>query len=148
MTQDIGYFFREGQDYMKTWPMQRQLYALFPECRVITATKMAIKVMPALAVIAAAIQLNQLGPDYLPQALATAIFFISLPLQGLFWLGYRANQQLPPSTHSWYLDIHHKMQLQGCHLHAAKSKPRYKELAHLLKTAFDEMDKAFTKRWF
>ncbi|MFB1034091.1 MAG: terminus macrodomain insulation protein YfbV, partial [Sinobacterium sp.] len=81
-------------------------------------------------------------------ALATGAFFLSLPIQGLMWLGYRSNQNLPPALKSWYLDIHHKMQIQGCALRSPKAKPEYKELARLLKTAFDELDKAFAKRWF
>ncbi|MCV6575485.1 MAG: DUF412 domain-containing protein [Cohaesibacter sp.] len=148
MAKDIGYLFREGQAYSQTWPVKRELYALFPECRVIAATRFANKVMPPLAILTAAVYINFYGLDFLPQALTMAFFFISLPMQGLLWLGYRANQPLPPSTQSWYRDIHHKMQMQGCRVHAVKGRPRYKELAQLLKTAFDEMDKAFTRQWF
>jgi uncharacterized membrane protein YfbV (UPF0208 family) len=69
-------------------------------------------------------------------------------MQGLMWLGHRSNQYLPPTLKQWYLDIHYKMQMQGCALQSPKARPDYKELAVLLKTAFDELDKAFTKRWF
>ncbi|WP_407075517.1 terminus macrodomain insulation protein YfbV [Paraglaciecola sp.] len=139
---------KDGQQYLQTWPMQKQLYSMFPECRVISATKLSIKVMPALAVLTVATLINVQGYDRLPQALALGAFFISLPMQGLFWLGHRSNQRLPPSLNSWYFDIHQKMQLQGCALQSPKSKPEYKELARLLKTAFDELDKTSTKRWF
>ncbi len=61
---------------------------------------------------------------------------------------HRSNQNLPPALKQWYLDIHYKMQMQGCALQPPKARPDYKELAVLLKTAFDELDKAFTKRWF
>jgi uncharacterized membrane protein YfbV (UPF0208 family) len=40
------------------------------------------------------------------------------------------------------------MQVQGCALQNPQGKPKYMELARLLKTAFKELDKAFTKRWF
>jgi uncharacterized membrane protein YfbV (UPF0208 family) len=139
---------KDGQQYMQTWPVQPQLFAMFPECRVISATKFSIKVMPALAVITLAILINLQGLEKLPQNLALGAFFLSLPMQGLVWLGHRANQTLPPSLNSWYLDIHQKMQLQGCALQSPKAKPQYKELARLLKTAFDDLDKASTKRWF
>ncbi|MEP1446365.1 MAG: terminus macrodomain insulation protein YfbV [Paraglaciecola sp.] len=139
---------KDGQQYMQTWPMQHQLYGVFPECRVIAATKFSIKVMPALAVLTVTALVNLQGIERLPQALAIGIFFLSLPLQGMLWLGHRSQQLLPPSLKSWYLDIHHKMQMQGCALQSPKAKPEYKELARLLKTAFDELDKAFTKRWF
>lgn len=139
---------RQGQDYMKVWPMQKQLFSLFPDGQIIMATKFAINVMPALAVICAAVLINAYGMTYLPQALTIAIFFLSLPLQGILWLGYRANQPLPPAIRGWYREIHSKMREQGCSVQAAKSQPRYKELAKLLKTAFEELDRVFTKQWF
>lgn len=148
MAQTIPSMVKDGQQYMQTWPMQRPLYAMFPECRVIAATKFSIKVMPALAVLTVMALVNLQGMDNLPQALAMGAFFMSIPLQGLIWLGYRSNQKLPPSLKSWYLDIHLKMQMQGCALQSPKAKPEYQELARLLKTAFDELDRAFTKRWF
>lgn len=139
---------RDGQDYMKVWPMQKQLFSLFPDGQIIMATQLGIKIMPPFAVISAAIMLNANGGSFLPQALAVAAFFISLPVQGLLWLGLRANKPLPPSVKGWYREIHLKMKEQGCHLHSMKSQPRYKELALLLKTAFDELDRVFTKQWF
>lgn len=148
MPQTFTSMVKDGQQYMQTWPMQHQLYGMFPECRVISATKFSAKVMPALAVLTVATLINFQGIERLPQALAVGAFFISLPIQGLLWLGHRSNQLLPASLKGWYLDIHHKMQMQGCALQAPKAKPEYKELAKLLKTAFEELDKAFTSRWF
>ncbi|MFT4993232.1 MAG: uncharacterized membrane protein YfbV (UPF0208 family) [Paraglaciecola sp.] len=148
MAQTLTTLFKDGQRYMHTWPMQKQLYGLFPECRVISATKLSMKAMPPLAVLTVAVSYHYLAAEYLPQAIATAAFFISLPLQGLLWLGHRSNQVLPPATHHWYQDIYHKMQLQGCALQRPQARPKFKELASLLKTAFDELDKVFTKQWF
>ena len=148
MSQQIASMFREGHEYMQVWPVKKELYAIFPECRVIAATRFAMKVMPGLGVISAAALLNVYGVEFLPQALAIAAFFLSLPLQGLLWLGHRSNQTLPPGMRQWYQEIHQKMVMQGCRLQAAKTRPRYKELARLLKTAFEELDKVFTKQWF
>ena len=148
MAQTFAAIVRDGQDYMKEWPMQKQLFSLFPDGQIIMATQLSFKIMPALAVISAALLLNVNGSEYLPQALTIAAFFLSLPLQGLLWLGYRSNQPLPPAIRGWYKEIHVKMQQQGCRFSAAKSKPRYRELAKLLKTAFEELDKVFTKQWF
>ena len=88
MSQSVITLLRDGQDYMNTWPVKRELYAFFPECRVVSATKLAIKAMPPLAIVAAGMMLNVLGSAYLPQAMAIGLFFISLPLQGLLWLGH------------------------------------------------------------
>lgn len=148
MAQTIGTMLKDGQQYMLLWPSQKQLTTLFPENRVIAATKLSIKVMPPLAVLSVAAMVNFQGAEQLPQALAVGAFFLTLPMQGLLWLGHRANQLLPPSLSSWYFEIHQNMQQQGCALQSPKAKPKYMELAGLLKTAFDELDKAFTKRWF
>jgi hypothetical protein len=144
----IPTYIKDGREYMTIWPMEKQLYSMFPECRIISATKFGIQVMPPIAIMMVALQLHYLGMSFLPQALTMGIFFFSLPLQGLFWLGNRANQPLPPSLLVWYRDIYQKMQQQGCSLESMTPKPRFKELARLLSTAFKELDRAFTKNLF
>ncbi|UAA40490.1 DUF412 domain-containing protein [Paraneptunicella aestuarii] len=139
---------RDGQSYMKDWPLRKELYALFPESRVINATRFSLKWMPPLSLICASVMVEVNGAEYLPQAIAIVAFFLSLPLQGLLWLGHRSHQMLPPSIRAWYQDIHSKMREQGCDLAAAKSRPSYRELALLLKKAFKELDRAFTRQWF
>lgn len=148
MAQTISSVVRDGQDYMKTWPLQKQLFSLFPDGQVVLATQLGLKIMPACGVVSAATLLNINGASYLPQAITVAAFFLSLPIQGLLWLGYRANKPLPPQVKGWYREIHQKMREQGCQLQAVKAQPRYKELAQLLKTAFDELDRVFTRQWF
>ena len=148
MAQSVVTMFRDGQDYLNTWPVKKELYAYFPECRVIAATKLAMMVMPPIAVLACAVLINTFGMDYLPQAMAIGAFFLSLPLQGLLWLGHRSNQLLPPQLNHWYQEIHRKMRAEGCQVSSMKSRPQYKELASLLKIAFDELDRIFTQKWF
>ncbi|MDF2177707.1 terminus macrodomain insulation protein YfbV [Aliiglaciecola sp. CAU 1673] len=148
MAQSLTTMLRDGRSYMDTWPMQKELYPLFPECRVIAATRLGIKVMPPLAILVAIVHYTVLGQDNLPQSIALAAFFLSMPLQGLLWLGHRSNQMLPPGLVAWYKDLHQKMRLHGCQVQMVKARPRYKELAGLLKTAFSELDRVFTKQWF
>ncbi len=148
MTNQLPHVIQQGQSYMDAWPMQKQLYGLFPECRIIAATKFGFKVMPALAVLTVAVQLYFMGTTQLPHALTLGIFFLSLPVQGLIWLGFRSQKTLPPAIKAWYQDIYLKMQQQGCALEQPKSQPRFHELALLLRTAFSELDKAFTKHLF
>jgi hypothetical protein len=147
MNQIVSYI-KSGQEYMRIWPMQKQLYALFPECRIIAATKFGMKVMPAVAVMVVAIQLQYLGFEVLAQSITMGVFFFSLPIQGILWLGHRSQQELPPQISSWYKDIYTKMQTQGCQLQRQSAKPNFKELAILLRTAFKELDKTFTKDLF
>lgn len=148
MAQTFTSMVRDGQSYMNEWPQRKELYALFPEARVISATRFSMKWMPPISVLCAATMLNTHGANYLPQALAIGAFFLSLPLQGLLWLGHRSNQPLPPSTKAWYQDIHAKMRAHGCEIAAAKARPKYRELAKLLKKAFTEVDRVFTQTWF
>ncbi|MBW4965352.1 DUF412 domain-containing protein [Pseudoalteromonas sp. CR1] len=137
-----------GRQYAKQWPMRKELAPLFSEFRVIKATELAITVMPILAMLTLFFQLNYLGPDFLPQAIASALFFILLPLQGLLWLGKRAQTPLDPVMQNWYKELHTKMVAHGYQAKLSEKKPRYLELAHLLKDMFEKMDKAFTKEQF
>ncbi|RDV26162.1 DUF412 domain-containing protein [Alteromonas aestuariivivens] len=148
MAHSVVSMFKDGQDYLNTWPVKKELYPYFPECRVIAATKLALTVMPPLAILVCAVMVNIQGLAYLPQALAIGAFFLSLPLQGLLWLGHRSNQVLPPQLKHWYQDIHRKMQAEGCEISSMKTRPQFKELASLLKVAFDELDRIFTQKWF
>ncbi|QJR82426.1 DUF412 domain-containing protein [Alteromonas pelagimontana] len=148
MAQSMTSMFRDGQEYMNIWPVKKELYAIFPECRVISATRLAIKTMPPMAVLACAMMINTFGAEYLPQAIAIGAFFLSLPMQGLLWLGHRSNQLLPPQLRSWYQEVHSKMRAEGCAVQSLKSRPQYRELASLLKTAFSDLDRMLTRHWF
>ncbi|KOO03688.1 terminus macrodomain insulation protein YfbV [Vibrio nereis] len=139
---------RNGQKYMDIWPMRKELNLLFPEQRIIKATRFGIKVMPAIAAISVLTQMVFNNYQSMPQAVIIALFAISMPIQGIWWLGNRANTQLPPSLASWYREIHHKIVESGFALEPVKSRPRYKELAQVLNRAFRQLDKTSLERWF
>mmetsp|Transcript_8001 Transcript_8001/g.26662 ORF Transcript_8001/g.26662 Transcript_8001/m.26662 type:complete len:102 (+) Transcript_8001:432-737(+) len=101
MSQSVITMLKDGQHYMKTWPVKKELYAYFPECRVVAATRFAIKTMPPAAILSCALLLQNMGTDYIPQTITIGAFFLSIPLQGLLWLGHRSNQYLPPQLNSW-----------------------------------------------
>ncbi|MCT7655176.1 DUF412 domain-containing protein [Oceanimonas sp. NS1] len=52
-------------------------------------------------------------PHYWPSVVASVLFLASLPLQGYYWLGKRADTHLPPSLREWYLQIHDKLAAAG-----------------------------------
>ncbi|EEX33703.1 MULTISPECIES: terminus macrodomain insulation protein YfbV [Vibrio] len=139
---------RDGQKYMETWPMRKELNLLFPEQRIIKATKFGVKVMPAIAAISVLTQMAFNNYSAMPQAVIMALFAISLPIQGMWWLGSRANTQLPPALAGWYREIHQKIVESGFALEPMKSRPRYKELAQILNRAFRQLDKNALERWF
>jgi len=139
---------KDGQKYMHTWPMRKELNLLFPEARIIRATRFGIKVMPAVAAISVLTQMSFQNLPAMPQAVVVALFAISLPLQGVWWLGNRANTQLPPALAGWYREIYEKIVETGLALEPIKSRPRYKELAMVLDRAFRQLDKTSLDRWF
>ncbi len=140
--------FREGQSYMDKWPMRKELAPMFPEQRIIKAVRFGIKVMPAVASISILLQMALNNYQAMPQAIVVALFAISLPLQGIWWLGTRANTTLPPSLASWYRDLYSKVAESGMALEPIKAKPCYKELASMLGRAFRQLDKSSLERWF
>jgi uncharacterized membrane protein YfbV (UPF0208 family) len=150
MSQQAGLFhcLKDGQKYMDTWPMRKELSPLFPEQRIIKATKFAVKVMPAVAAISVLTQMAFQNAHALPQAIVVALFAISLPLQGMWWLGHRSHSVLPPALAGWYRELHAKIAETGVALEPAKSKPRYKELAQILNRAFKQLDRSSLERWF
>lgn len=133
--------FRRGQHYAKTWPLEKQLAPVFVENRMIRATRYAIRFMPPIAVFTLTWQIalgGQLGP-----AVATALFAISLPMQGLWWLGKRSVTPLPPTVLQWYYDVRSKLEEAGQALAPLERKPDYQALADTLKRAFGQLDKTF-----
>jgi hypothetical protein len=139
---------KDGQYYMEIWPVRKELNAVFPEQRIIKATRFGIKVMPAVAAISVLTQMAFNNYSALPQSIIVALFAISLPLQGIWWLGTRSNTKLPPTLASWYRELHQKIVDSGFALEPIKAKPRYKELAIILNRAFRQLDKSALERWF
>ena len=126
---------------MKTWPNDKRLAPVFPENRVITATRFAVRFMPPLAVFAMAWQIalgGQLGP-----AVATALFACTLPLQGLWWLGKRSVTPLPPTLLGWFHEVRAKLEQAGQAIAPVEGKPTYQALADVLKRAFKQLDRTF-----
>jgi len=114
---------------------------MFVENRSIRATRFAIRFMPPVAVFTLTWQIalgGQLGP-----AVATALFAISLPMQGLWWLGKRSVTPLPPSILHWFYEVRSKLEEAGQTLAPVQGKPDYQALADTLKRAFRQLDKTF-----
>ncbi|WP_120510194.1 terminus macrodomain insulation protein YfbV [Photobacterium salinisoli] len=139
---------QHGQHYMSVWPMRKELAVLFPEQRYIKATRFAVRVMPAVAVMSVLSQMAFHNSSGLPLAMAVALFALSMPLQGLLWLGKRSRTVLPPSLASWCREIHGKILSEGYSMQPLKARPRYLELAQVLDRAFKQLDKASLERWF
>lgn len=133
--------FQCGQRYMKTWPSDKRLAPVFPENRVVKATRFAVRFMPPLAIFSLTWQIalgGQLGPT-----IATALFACSLPMQGLWWLGRRSVTPLPPTLLQWFFELRNKLMEAGQAVAPVEGTPTYQALAEVLKRAFNQLDQTF-----
>lgn len=130
-----------GQRYMAIWPNEKQLGIIFPEERVCRYTRFAIKFMPPTAVFILSWQ--WLLQAQFGMSVAIALFALSLPLQGLWWLGKRAMSPLPASLLSWYHSVREKLTSVGKLTSAPVPPVTYYQLAELLCQAFHRLDKTF-----
>lgn len=134
---------RDGRKYMTTWPMVRQLGYYFPEYRVVKATQIAFWAMPVVALFVALSQIYVLGWGHLPQTLAMTLFIISLPIQGLLWLGWRARHPLPLALFDWSNQLSNKLNQMGVSCQPLGAKACYLDLAALLKVAFERLEQQY-----
>ena len=133
----------DGHRYMKAWPMIKQLGYFFPEYRVVKATQIAIFSMPLLAIICCGSQLYLSGWGALPQALCYGLFFLSLPVQGLIWLGWRARHPLPLTLFHWGQELCSKLSTMGVQCKPLTAKACYFDIAFVLKTAFERLEPSY-----
>ncbi len=127
---------------MIKWAMRKELIPLFPENKVIHAIKFAVKVIPVIAVASILMQMAFNNYSGLPQAMTIALFALSIPLQGIWWLGIRRDTLLPPTLISWYRELHKNIMSKGEAIQPIRSRSRYQELAKILNYAFKQLDKS------
>lgn len=128
--------FQAGQCYLNTYPNQKKLNLFMPDYRLIRLVKLAAKVMPFFAGFAIVWQYFFSDPhqSILANAIITALFAISLPYQGLYWLGKRARSPLPLSLLDWYQNLKQKL-IEEQKKVADQAMPSYQDFANLLKLA-------------
>lgn len=132
-----------GKEYLAIWPQEKQLAALFPEYRIMAATRLGVKTMPGLITLSLLCQFQFGEPGLWPSVVTSALFLASLPVQGLYWLGKRADTLLPPSLVNWYRQLHQKIAEAGVEVKEPVARPRYFELGETLSVAFRQLDKSF-----
>ncbi|MBR9726955.1 DUF412 family protein [Shewanella intestini] len=128
---------------MKIWPMVKQISFYFPEYRVIKATRLSIVAMPVIALLTVIIQTSVLSVAFLPQSIAMGLFFISIPIQGFVWLGWRASHPLPLSLFDWTNKLSQQLVVQGVACPPLTSKACYMDMANILKLAFERLDNSY-----
>lgn len=125
-----------GQRYLTTYPNQKKLALFMPDYRLIRLIKFAARAMPAFACFAIIWQFffNDPEQSILANATLTALFALSIPFQGLFWLGRRAKSPLPLSLLEWYETLRQKL-ISEQHRIADQAVPSYQDFANLLQLA-------------
>lgn len=125
-----------GQHYLNTLPNQKKLALFLPDYRLIRLVKFASKAMPAFACFALIWQYFFADPEHAITANATltALFALSIPFQGLFWLGRRAKSPLPLWLLEWYESLRQKL-IAERHQIADQAVPSYQDFANLLQLA-------------
>ncbi|WP_158537941.1 MULTISPECIES: terminus macrodomain insulation protein YfbV [Corallincola] len=139
---------QQGQRYMNIWPIRPELYRHFPEIRVIQFTRWATRWLPGFAVMLPALQYLLVDGLFFAQMIAVSLLLMSIPFQGLLWLGHRATQPLPPSLSGWYRDIHARMNAEGCQISPVKSQPQFLDMGALLNQAFKQLESSRLQRIF
>lgn len=123
-----------GQEYMHICPKDKRLTTTFPELKIILLTQKAIKYMPPAIIIIFIWQYYMHAGLVIPSL--TALFAFSLPIQGLLWLGKRAETKLPLTLLEWYNHLKGKLAENNIiakrNITLQHSAPTFMELAQLL----------------
>lgn len=126
-----------GQRYLNTFPNQKKLNLFLPDYSLIRLVKFATRLMPAFACFAVCWQ--YFFPDAeqttLSSAILTALFALSIPIQGLYWLGKRANSPLPLHLLEWYETLRQKLNNECNQQLGSQTMPNYQDFANLLHLA-------------
>lgn len=134
-----------GQRYLQTLPNQKKLGLFMPDYRLIRLVKFAYRFMPAFACFAMVWQYCFSDPyqSTLANAILTTLFALSIPLQGLFWLGRRAKMPLTLSHLKWYEELRQKLISEQVNV-GEQAVPSYQDFANLLQLA----EKTWGNRYF
>lgn len=134
----------KGRKYLETWPLESKLGMIFPENRIIRATKFAQNIMPMFAVFALCWPYFY-GYSLMTTSasLLTALAALCLPLQGLYWLGKRATTTLPPQSAVWFDKISAQLAQQNIALTSPQGQPTYQDLAERLNKAQQHLPRSF-----
>lgn len=135
---------KQGQKYLDTWPNEPKLAMIFPENRVIKSTRFAMRVMPFLAVFAVCWQWLYGTLDWVGIAacVLTVLVALGIPLQGLYWLGKRAQTPLNQASMAAVLQILQALAKAQIHK-TLPNEANHQDLAEVLKLAKTHLPASF-----
>ncbi|MDF7671435.1 terminus macrodomain insulation protein YfbV [Orbaceae bacterium ESL0721] len=115
--------FKTGQQYMRLCPQDKRLATSFPEIKIINYIKLANRYLPPAVIALFLWQYFMHAPIAI--IVVTALFALSLPLQGILWLGRRALSPLPLTLLSMYNQLQQQLITKNI---IPKTKPTAKDL--------------------
>ena len=127
---------RQGDFYLKNWPRQKTLNSLFLDSKVAFYTRLSIKSTPIFVILIIMLNVNLPYVFDWPATATLVIFLMGLPVQGLYWLGKRSTSLLPNQLLPWYMAIEKTLNKSVTEDGVMAKRPRYLDLAILLKNAF------------
>ncbi|QIQ21336.1 terminus macrodomain insulation protein YfbV [Zophobihabitans entericus] len=123
---------KDGQRYMQVCPNDKRLLSSFPEMKIIRLTQLAKRYMPP-AIVILFIWQYYMNANW-AIALLTSIFAFSLPVQGMLWLGKRANSPLPLTLVDWFAMLEKRL-IDKHVLGKSNPKPNFMDLMRILNLA-------------
>jgi len=141
--QELKQQIAQGQQYLELWPRQRELGAIFMEPRIIALCLLLQKVAPMIACLSFVVQFLYFGTEVIPRALAMSLLVVSMPYQGLMWLGHRAKKPLSRGLINWCSEVRTQMVNAGMTVKPISTKACYMDMAQLLNDAYTKLNKAF-----
>lgn len=139
MGQSFFQTLRDGKVYSEKWP-RHSVVAAMTESRIIPMTRKGVSWVPAIAVFNAALTWHFLPSEQFATGIMLSLIMLSLPLQGIYWLGWRSQQKLKPQLKHWYFELTQKLKAQGVPVNSSHHKgPRYMDLALVLRQALDQL---------
>lgn len=112
MNDSIYQLLTRGRKYVSLWPDRSELMQYFPQYRAVALCRLVVRYFPLLAITLFALVYSLSSGQAISLALFYFIFLASMPLQGLFLMGKKSQERLPPALASWYREGVNKLKEQ------------------------------------
>lgn len=138
MNMSLSQIIQLGRRYLKRWPERGELSQYFREYHQIVVARFVCKnaIHFAGLIVVLPIAFGNFG--MLPQAVVSAAFIFSMPIQAYIMLGLQADKFLPPGLASWYKEGVAKYNQQGGEIKLSTAKPKYFDLVELLNVTYSK----------
>lgn len=138
MNMSLSQIIQLGRRYLKRWPERGELSQYFREYHQIVVARFVCKNAIHFAGLIVVLPIAFGNFAMLPQAVVSAAFIFSMPIQAYIMLGLQADKFLPPGLASWYKEGVAKYNQQGGEIKLSTAKPKYFDLVELLNVTYSK----------